>query len=71
MAENSAYNRSYLCGSQPGIGNTAFDSRSVEFVDAKPTVPRANYIYWGENLYISGPTQFKPMSFRGELYIHF
>lgn len=35
-----------------------------------PQISRADSIYFKKNLCISGPAQFKPMLFKGQLYIH-
>lgn len=53
---------------KPWIKNTDFNPRLVEFADAKPRSKKANCILLKKNLHVSGPAQFKPVSFKGHLY---
>lgn len=59
-----------MVDSQPQLENTIFDSRLVESTDENPEDTEANCVLIEIYLCVSGPVQFKSMSFTGQLYIY-
>lgn len=52
-----------------GFKSTVFDHGWLNLGCGNPGIQRANSVFIEKNPHLSEPTQFKPVSFKGQLYV--